>query len=91
MADDDKPPPAIGEALKTGDFGTALFPGLLDSLIGVLVAQAVKKLPKEKRLQAVRYLAELVWPGSTKDSTWSPTDGGMCPTCGSEWGKAPHS
>lgn len=69
----DDPPEAIAEFLKDSpaispEFRTALkmFPSMLENMVGLLVQQAVAKLPREKKIEAIKYIAELVWPGSTK-------------------------
>jgi len=64
----DKPPSEIGRFLS-GDIPPTLeklIPNFFEQMIGILVQQALSKLPREKKLEVIRYLAELVWPGSTR-------------------------
>lgn len=77
MANPEKPDDTVGGAppkpiqdllndLAAG-FGTgAARSFILDSMITALVSTAVRRLPTAKKVQAIMFLAELVWPGSVK-------------------------
>lgn len=63
----DDPPEAISDFFKgvTPPSIEKMFPNFFEHMIGLLVQQAISKLPREKKVEVMRYLAEVVWPGST--------------------------